>query len=310
MNNRRNFLSNAIALGSGLAASPLLTTSRALGQDSSVEKSPFRFGTCDWTLKSPLTTDSFHTVKEVGLTGLQYSFGLNGEGVDLRNRSHREIIRKTVAETGVSIASLGMAILNKLPYATHDDSQQIVADCLETMAAMKQEADALQDRELASKVAPKIALMGFFGKGDINGKPDQINQVIARLKEVAPTAEKHGLTLGIESLLSETDHRRIIDGVGSSAVKVYYDTANSHGMGYDIYREMKSLGSEYICQIHLKEKKSLIGKGEIDFSRVRDTIREIGYDDWLILEGSLPKKAELIPAYQQNAKYLHSVFDA
>lgn len=278
------------------------------GNGHSKPLSAYRIGTCDWSLKSPLTTASFDTAKKLGLTGLQYSFAKKGDGIDLRDKQSRETIRQTVAETGVSIASLGMAILNKMPYSTHPDSQQIVIDCIQTMALMKEEADALADRELASKVAPNVVLFGFFGKGDINGRPDLIDKVIGRFREVAPLAEKHGVTLGIESLLSEADHRRIIDSVGSPAVKVYYDTANSNRMGYDIYKEMKSLGKDNICQVHVKENRQLMGKGVIDFQRVRTVLDSIGYDDWLILEGSVPKKMDVEEAYALNSKYLATVF--
>ena len=100
---------------------------------------------------------------------------------------------------------------------------------------------------MAAKVSPKIVLLAFFGKADLNGDEERMQTVIRKLKRFAPIAEKHGFILGIESLLSEADHRRIMEGVGSPAVKVYYDTANSARMGYDIYSEIESLGrGEYL----------------------------------------------------------------
>ena len=306
--NRRAFLKSTLACS---AATWMLSHGSLFGlQSNPNNKTGWNIGTCDWTLRTPLTTDSFHLAKRCGLTGMQYSFSLKGEGLDLRTKENREVIRKTVQKTGVGISSLGMAILNKVPYASTEESQQIVVDCIQTMATMKKEADQMEDRELAAKLSPSIALMGFFGIADLNKEENSIQTVIEKFKRVAPLAERHGVTLGIESLLSEENHRLILDGVDSPAIKVYYDTANSHRMGYDIYKEMESLGSENICEIHLKEDKSLLGEGVIDFERVKRILERIGYEDWLIIEGSKGKNLTIEEAYQLNSQYAKSVFGA
>ena len=78
--------------------------------------------------------------------------------------------------------------------------------------------------------------------------------VISKLKEVMPEAEKQGITFGLETWLDAAEHKYIIDKVGSPNLKVYYDTANSHKMGYDIYEEILWLGNEdLICEFHFKE---------------------------------------------------------
>ncbi len=271
---------------------------------------PFRMGTCDWTIKMPLTEDSFHYAKRVGLRGIQYSFGAAGDGLDLRTRANRDKIRSIVKETGVEIASLGIALLNKVPLATTDQADQLVLDCLAAMASMKEEAAELEDRELAAKVAPHVVLLGFFGKANLNGNPQGIETVIRKLKRLAPIAEEHGFVLGLETLLNEADHRHIIDSVGSPAVKVYYDTANSARMGYDIYSEIKSLGVENICEVHIKENGALIGEGAIDFEKVKSLLVEIGYEGWLIVEGSIPKKLkqDRVKANELNVEFALDFF--
>ena len=269
----------------------------------------FKIGVCDWTIQMPLSEGSFHFAKENGLEGIQYSFGAEGDGLDLRLRQNRDKIRAVVKETGVAISSLGIGLLNKVPLATTTEADQLVADCLDTMVKLKQEAAELKDRKLAEMVSPKVVLLAFFGNADINDNPDRINVVIEKLKRFAPIAEKHGFTLGLETLLNEADHRHIIDSVGSPALKVYYDTANSARMGYDIYSEIESLGSDNICEIHVKENKELVGKGDIDFSKVKSILQKINYDGWLILEGSA-KGMSRTEATAANAVYACSLFNA
>ena len=67
----------------------------------------------------------------------------------------------------------------------------------------------------------------------------------------------------METWLSKDDHIRIIDGVGSPAVQVYYDTANSNKAGYDIYQEIRQLGRKHICEVHCKENGALLGQAKM-----------------------------------------------
>lgn len=269
----------------------------------------FKIGTCDWSIKMPLSVQSFQFAQRNGLHGIQYSFDVEGKGLDLRLRENRDTIRKTVRKTGVAISSMGIGALNKIPLATTDEAEKLVVECLETMAKLKDEAAALKDREFAAKVSPKIVLLAFFGKADINGKPELIEVVIEKLKRIAPLAEKHGFTLALETLLNEADHRHIIESVGSPAVKVYYDTANSARIGYDIYREIESLGAKNICEIHIKENGNLLGKGDIDFERVKELLHSMQYKGWLIIEGSIPKGMSREEGCEKNATYAINLFD-
>lgn len=270
----------------------------------------FRIGACDWSLKMPLSVDSFRFAERNGLRGIQYSFDVKGKGLDLRLLENRKILRATVKETGVAVSSLGIGVLNKIPLATTEEAEQLVVECIETMANLKAEAAALEDPDLAAKVSPSIVLLAFFGKADINGDPARMKVVIEKLKRLAPLAQKHGFTLAIETLLNETDHRHILDSVGSSAVKVYYDTANSARMGYDIYAEIKSLGTQNISEIHIKENGDLLGKGDIDFDKIKSLLQEMQYTGWLIIEGSIPKRMDREKATEQNAAYAINLFNS
>lgn len=292
-----------------LAALTLVIYSATLCSADEYRSAKFRIGTCDWSIQMPLNADSFQFASRNGLHGIQYSFADAGNGMDLRLRENRDTIREAVRQTGVGISSLGIGLLNKTPFASTDAGEQLVVECIETMAKLRQEADELQDRDLAAKVSPKIVLLAFFNKGDINGKPELIEAVIEKLKRVAPLAQKHGFVLGLETLLNEADHRHIIDSVQSPAVKVYYDTANSARMGYDIYQEIESLGTENICEIHIKENGDLLGKGDIDFDKVNRLLRSMEYRGWLIIEGSTPKGMSRQESCQQNAVFALDLFN-
>jgi L-ribulose-5-phosphate 3-epimerase len=130
--------------------------------------------------------------------------------------------------------------------------------------------------------------------------------VVEKLKKIAPKAEKAGVSLAVESYLTAEQHLDIINRVGSGAISVYYDVANSQSKGYDICREIRLLG-KHIAEFHAKDNDGLYGKGSIDFKAVRKTIDDIGYRGWIVMEGTkMPLGVE--KSCQYDAEYLRSIF--
>jgi len=75
----------------------------------------------------------------------------------------------------------------------------------------------------------------------------------------------------------------LIEMVGSPDLGVYYDVGNAAYQGFDNIVDMKKLG-KHIVQIHVKEIGAEMGQGKLDFVAIFDTIGEIGYDGYLVLE--------------------------
>jgi sugar phosphate isomerase/epimerase len=270
----------------GLALSPAL---RALAAD---EKRLFRIGACDWSIQRRGTPDALEMAKKIGLDGVQVSFGQPGDEYDLRKEEVRKQYLQAAKKHGVAIASLAMGMLNQIPYSSDPDAERWVQECVEVMP----------------KLGQKLVLLAFFGKGDIKGKRDLQDEVIRRLKRVAPAAEEAGVVLGLETWLDVDDHLRILDGVGSPAVQVYYDVANMEHEGYDLYREIRRLGRDRICEVHCKENGFLLGQGRVDFVKVKQALDEIGWSGWLVIEGAVPRGKSMFDSYVHNQKYLRSVF--
>ena len=241
------------------AAGATLAFGPALRAPAADQKRQFRIGACDWSIGKRQNVAALEVAREIGLDGVQVSFGEPGGAFDLRQDDVRKQYAEGCKEHGVEICSLAMGILNGRPYASDPETEQWVADSV----------------EVAPKMGVRVILLAFFGKGDIKGKPDAQREVIRRLKKVAPAAEKAGVILGIESWLDADEHLALLDAVGSPAVKVYYDVANMHYSGYDIYREIRQLGRERICEVHAKERGVLLGKGPIDFQKVKAALDDL-----------------------------------
>ena len=195
-------------------------------------------------------------------------------------------------QTGLEISSLAIGEMNSIPYKSDPRTIEWVSDCVDVMKAL----------------GVKVVLLAFFGKGDLRDDKPGTDEVVKRLKAVAPKAEKAGVIFGIESWLSAEAHMDIIQRVGSPAVKVYYDVCNSNDRGYDIYKEIRWLGTKHICEFHMKENGSLLGQGKVDFQKVRQAMDEIGYAGWMQIEGAVPKGAKMLDSYKANCQFLRGIF--
>jgi sugar phosphate isomerase/epimerase len=275
-----------------LAADAALTLAPAFRALAADDKKLFKLSACDWSLGKTQNVAALEVAQQVGIDGVQVSFGEPGPRYDLRKPEVRQEYAEASRKLGIAVSSLALGVLNSRPYATDPEAEKWVVDCVDVMAKMKQ----------------RVVLLAFFGNGDIKGKPDLLQAVIQRLKKVAPAAEKAGVVLGIESWLNADDHLRILDGVGSPAVQVYYDVCNMTDQGYDIGKEIRQLGRDRICEVHCKENGFLLGQGKVDFSKVKAALDDIGWTGWLVIEGATIRGKSLEECYTHNQKYLRSVF--
>lgn len=251
----------------------------------------FKIGACDWSLGKLGNPQAFDIAKEIGLDGVQVSLGTAADDMRLRQEAVQREYREAARRTGIQVASLAIGELNNVPYKSDPRTIPWVADSADACKAM----------------GVKVVLLAFFGNGDLRDDKDGTDEVVRRLKAAAPRAEKAGAILGIESWLSAEQHLEIIERVGSSAVRVYYDVCNSHDRGYDIYKEIRMLGKR-ICEFHAKENGSLLGKGNVDFRKVRDAMEDIGYRGWIQIEGAVPSGADLVESYKANCRFLRGIF--
>jgi L-ribulose-5-phosphate 3-epimerase len=250
----------------------------------------FKIAVCDWTIGKRTNPASLEMAKRIGLDGVQVDFGNAGNVLPLFNTDLQKKFLDETQKQDVRISSLAMGVLNNIPYKSDSRAEKWVADGI----------------GVCKRLRVNVVLLAFFGNGDLKNDSKGTDIVVERLKRVAPKAEKAGVYLAIESWLSAEQHMEIIERVGSKNVKVYYDVANSHKAGYDIYKEIRQLG-KHICEFHAKDYDDLYGKGSIDFVKVREAMDDIGYRGWFVMEGTkMPLGVEESCRY--DAEYLRSIF--
>lgn len=253
---------------------------------------PLPLGVCDWTIGKTGDPASFELAARLGLDGVQVSLVPKGDTLALANPDLRRTFLDAARKARIPIASFAIGDLNDVPLKSDP------------------RAEAWLDKgiDIAVAMSVKIILVPFFGKGELRNDPAGIDAVVAVLKRLAPRAEAKGVILALESYLSAADHLKILERVGSPAVKVYYDVANSQDAGYPILEEIRELGDR-IVEVHAKDTKDLYGKGSMDFPAVRRALEAIGYKGWFVLEGTkMPLGVEASIRY--DVDYLRAVFGA
>lgn len=302
---RRDFLGTSAV---GLTALGLAGIHSAQGASNNV-----KVGMCDWNVRSVNNPKSggvcnpelIQDAAAVNLEGIQVSVGYvdrknNETVIPLRDPNVRKQYIELGKKHGITFCSVAAgSICNSIPIATEPESGIYVLDAVEAAAAL----------------GAKNILMAFFGNGDLRltdytGRmrnisegpfkeyeldTQKVSRVVRLMKQLAPRAEDLGVALGLENTISAKQNLEIIERVGSPILQVYYDIGNSWGNGYDVPNEIRMLGNDRICEIHLKDwNTKLFGSSEgmIEWNAVAQACKAINFDKWYVIENS-GRKPEL-----------------
>ncbi len=285
MLNRRTMMYNSSLLVGGLGLNVF---------PDFAKKNSFKIGACDWSIGKSANVTALTLAKEIGLDGIQVNMGSAKNDLHLRQRHIQEAYLALSKATGVRITSLAIGELNEVPYKSDERTEIWVSDAI----------------DVAKNLGVSVILLAFFSKNDLRNDAVGKTEVIRRLRAVAPKAERMGITLGIESYLTAQEHLDIMQQVGSKAVKVYYDFRNATDAGNDVFKEIKLLGKDNICELHIKENGVLLEKGSLDWQQIAKSLDEIGYmgDGWVQIEGAMPNNTNVVESYKQNLSFVRNIF--
>jgi L-ribulose-5-phosphate 3-epimerase len=249
----------------------------------------FKIGGCEWML-GRCAPASLELAKRIGLDGVQLGMGTGADGVDLRRPEVQQAYLSAAKATGLGIASISLAWTNTMPLKSDPRAAQWLSDSIDAGKAL----------------GLPLIMPACFGSGDLDmANAKEIDHLVAVLKSAAPKAEKQGMLLGLESYLSAEDNLKILDRVGSPALRVYYDVGNSTDKGRDVLKEIPLLG-KLICEFHFKDANFMLGQGRIDFRKVRKALDQIDYSGWIHLEAGYPHG--VVADYAADYRYLRGIF--
>ena len=251
-----------------------------------------RVSMCDWTFGSQCDPEIIPRAKEVNLDGIQVSVESGLDRIPLRETAVRRRFLELGKRHGIAFHSVAAGlILNRIPLKSEPESAVYVVDAVEAAAAL----------------GAKNVMLAFFGAGDLRLRDARgefrnvsdgpfhsyvldtvgTNRVVQAVKQIVPRAEEAGIILGLENTLSAEQNLEIIDRIGSEMVQVYYDVGNSTRWHYDVPGEIRMLGNDRICELHIKDIETrVLGAtgGVVDFKGIAEACRAIGYDKWYVIE--------------------------
>ena len=121
--------------------------------------------------------------------------------------------------------------------------------------------------------------------------------------------EKAGVILGLEDEISAEDNVRIMERSRSKTVLVYYDVGNSTRMKFDVVKEIRWLGQDRICQMHLKDNPHYMGEGSIPFPEVVRAMRDIGFAGYANLETETHPAATVEADMRRNLAFIRKTME-
>ena len=275
---RREFLCSTVAFG---------LTSRF----GFAEGTRLRIGVTDWNLNMGANPDAVPLAARLGFDGLQLSFG-------------RKVVNDKMPADNPDVVAryLSLSKQYKIP---------IAGTCVDRLHDNGLKSDKLAPKwvldsiRLTQALNAKVLLLPFFGGWAFQSQ-DEMDHVGDVLRDLAPEAEKAGVTLGLEDTISAEDNVRIMDRSRSASVLVYYDVGNSTKAGFDVVKEIRWLGRDRICQFHFKDNPHYLGEGNIQFPPIIHAIRDIGFSGYANLEvDAHPNQLE--EDMRRNLTYIRSL---
>ncbi len=234
----------------------------------------------------------FPLIKKAGYDGVEPVFSEYGYLNEQTSREEIEEIGKMAREEGLEIPSVGVWSLWKY---------NLVSDREETR---RRAVDIVKKQVEAAAIlgADTVLVVPGYVGCDFVEEPERIpydkayERCLEALKELSAFGEEHGVCIGIENvwnrfLLSPLEMKRLLDEVGSPFAGAYFDVGNVIYTGYP--EDWIEILDSHIKKIHLSDFRygsaGMSGfvdlfAGDVDFVKVGESLKRIGYDGWLTLE--------------------------
>lgn len=289
----------AIASPGWLQSSVAADTTNSVAASTDAHR--YKIAVCDWMILKRQKLGAFQLTKDIGADGVEVDMGSLGtnetfESVITTNAEVRQQFLDKARELGLEIPSLAMSGFYAQSFAGRPTVPRMTQDCIDTMKAMN----------------VKIAFLPLGVRSDLVKHPELRSNVVERLKIVGKQAEKAGVIIGVETELPAAEQVKLLDEVGSPAIKIYYNFSNPLQNGYDLIAELRTLGKNRICQIHCTDQDGvwLQDDPKIDMTKVKQALDEMGWSGWLVIERS--RKAgdsrNVKGNFGANTAYLKSIF--
>ena len=264
------------------------------------KKERYKIAVCDWMILKRQKIGAFQLAKELGCDGLELDMGSLGKRDSFDNKLRevyfQELFKEKALENNIEISSIAMSGFYGQSFVTRPNYKDLVQDCLNTMKVM----------------GVKVAFLPLGFGGDLKNNPEIRPELVARLRVVGDLAEKDGVVIGIETSLTAKEEIELLKEIDSPGIKIYFKFQNALEAGRNLYKELKILGKEHICQIHCTDTDgvTLPYNDRLDMKKVKKILDKMGWKGWLVVERSRNKDdvRNVKKNFGENVTYLKNIF--
>ncbi len=230
-----------------------------------------RFGICHHVTLPGTWADAIAAASTLGVEGIE----LFVRADDLAALDDPAIVRgarEAADRAGLTISSLCLAFLMQVEARLTDPDRRGVA-VGQVTSAIRRCAEAGGD----------MILIPAFGAQD----EPTMDALVASIRDLVPVASDLGVKIGVESNLAAAEVLSMLGRIGSPAVVGdYFDMGNAAGRGMDPAEEVRLRGNR-VVRVHVKGTRgAALDAGTVGLAAVRDALRTVAYDGWMLLETS------------------------
>jgi sugar phosphate isomerase/epimerase len=237
-----------------------------------------KFGICEWAC--PL--DGPYACKiaaQLGLDGIELDLGGYERNFPLANNVIQEAYREAGKTWGIEFSAIAV---NALCRHGMNNSSESKEGKIARLAIRK-------GIEAADALGLPLVQLPSFEDGAIRTAED-MDSLAENLRYACDLAAEKGILIGMENVLSIDENRMILQRVGKSNLKIYFDMQNYFlNRGYDSVVMLEALAQD-IIEFHAKDGNvgelsgALLGTGDSRFYEQVEVIKKIQYSGWIHLE--------------------------
>lgn len=265
------------------------------------QQQQYRVAACDWMMLKRQKLGEFQLAKDINADGVEVDMGPLGKRVlfdnKLREPAFQQLFRRTADSLGIAVPSIAMSGFFAQSFLERENYKDLIVDCLNTMDVM----------------SAQVAFLPLGGSGnDWKQSGEARQEMVRRLHEVGEMAFARDKVIAIRTQQDAHADLVLLKEVNSKGIKIYYNLQDAVDQGLCPCKELKTLGTENIAQIHasLTDSVTLDKDPRIDLHKVKKTLDKMKWSGWLVVERSRNAQdvRNVRGNFGTNVAYLKEIF--
>lgn len=244
----------------------------------------------------------FEDAAKIGLTEIEFIFDYdNYINNPLWTNYGIEQIKHSISNSGIKINAVCFDYFMRRPFFKKIEQREKFF--IENKEFIKRIIFAMDILEIHLL---EIPLVDGSSMKSVNEK-EMFAEFLLQILDSSPASIKFGLETDMES----DDFVFYLKKFNHANIGANYDSGNSSGLGYDLYKEIKTLG-KYIYNIHIKDRllggsTVRLGTGNADFDNMFKALDEISYNGSYIIQAARGEDGKELETVKEQKAFIENL---